>query len=431
MAVDWLRRFLCNVLPVTLHTLVGMNASDPSNRGGTAVTWEAHPWTRAEDMRAGASRRAWRDARGPYKAAISASIADLELRLPSGVLAEAEDAVSEIARFDSELSASLGEIEVAPLAVVLLRTESAASSEIEGITAGAKALAMASLNERSGPNALLVTANVDAMLRAIDLSNDLSADSILAAHEALLRGHAYANPGAFREEQVWIGGGGLSPHNAAFVPPHHSRVSAAIGDLMAYCDRNDVPVLVHAAVAHAQFETIHPFNDGNGRIGRVLVHAMLRRAGTTRRMTLPVSAGLLTDTSGYFADLSAYREGNPTAIVQRFTRASFAAISNGRLLTRDLHDIRQRWLHAVRARSDAVAWTVLPALIAQPAVSVKSVQDQTGVSHPAAQRAIDQLVDAGVLTPASSNRRNRVWLATEVTAALDAFAARAGRRGLV
>ena len=89
----------------------------------------------------------------------------------------------------------------------------------------------------------------------------------------------------------------------------------------------------------------------------------------------------------------------------------------------------ERWLDDVHARRGSIAWTMLPLLVRQPAVTVKYIQEQAGVSHPAVQRGIDHLVAAEILTPASQNRRNRIWVATEVIDALDDFAERAGRRG--
>ncbi len=406
-----------------------------ANSRGTAVTWEEHPWAAGNDATAAMSRRAQRRSRGPYRAAVPAAIAELQLELPAEVTAESEDALMEITRFDAELSSSFPALsdpdepgELAPLAAVLLRTESASSSQIENVTAGAKALALATLHEKAGPNARQVAANVEAMRRALDMSDDLSVDSILAAHAALMADQEHAQPGRFRDAQVWIGGGAATPHTASFVPPHWARVEAAMNDLIDYCERSDVPVLTHVAVAHAQIETIHPFADGNGRIGRVLMHAMLRRAGATRRITVPVSAGLLTDTQSYFDALTAYRAGDAVPIVHRFSEASFAAVSNGRTLADDLKRIHARWTDSVRARRGAAAWAVLSMLVRQPAVTVRYVQEHANVSQPAAQRAIDQLVHAGVLSPASENRRNRVWVAEEVVAALDDFAARAVRR---
>ncbi|WP_331282942.1 Fic family protein [Kineosporia mesophila] len=347
------------------------------------------------------------------------------------VEAGASDALSEIVRFDGELSAGIlgQDDEFTPLAAVLLRTESASSSQIENVTAGAKALAMATLQEKSDPNAQLVAANVEAMQRSVAMADELTEQTVLDAHEALLRGQDHAHPGRFRPAQVWIGGSSSSPHTATFVPPHHERVRAAMADLMDFCRRTDVPVLTQAAIAHAQFETIHPFADGNGRTGRVLVHVLLKRAGATRRLTVPVSAGLLVDTESYFAALTAYRAGDPEPIVERFSEAAFAAVGNGRVLHRALLDRFAEWEGRLTARRGAAVWRVLALLVRQPAITVKFVQEQVGVSAPAAQNAVDQLVGAGVISPVSANRRNRVWLADEVITALDEFADRAGRRG--
>ncbi len=405
--------------------------------GAFAVGREAREWDR-EPARS-ASRRQRLSARGPYEAALPARIAAVRVEIGAGLQAEAEDAIREITRFDAEVTAIAwrrgeqdGEqpaTQLAPLASVLLRTESASSSEIEGITAGVKALALAAIEGRAGPNAQLVTANVTAMQRALALADDISTDSILAAHEALLHGHAYAAPGQLRTEQVWIGGNALSPHTASFVPPHHSRVRAGMDDLVAFVQRADLPVLAQVAVAHAQFETIHPFNDGNGRTGRALVHAMLRHADVTRRLTVPVSAGLLTDTAAYFQALTAYRHGDIEPIVGQFSNASFRAVDNGRRLVEELESVHQSWTERLPSRRGSAARRLLPVLLNQPAVTVAYVQTATRGALSAAQRAVEQLEAAGILTRAGGGQRNRVWLATEVLAALDAFAERVGRRG--
>ncbi|HEY3016588.1 MAG TPA: hypothetical protein VGJ41_15835, partial [Nocardioides sp.] len=168
---------------------------------GLAVTYESRPWNPADaqDMFA-MSRRARLEARGPYQAAVLPKIAERSFSLPPDVEAEAADALMEITRFDAELSASgLGhDGEFAPLAAILLRTESASSSQIENVTAGAKALAMATIHEKAGQNAQMVAANVAAMQRAIEMADDLSEDTLLAAHAALMEGHEYAEPGRFR-----------------------------------------------------------------------------------------------------------------------------------------------------------------------------------------------------------------------------------------
>lgn len=367
------------------------------------------------------------------------AIAESTLQVESGLQAEAEDAVREITRFDAEVTAIAARraaregddtaTELAPLASVLLRTESASSSEIEGVTAGARALALAAIEAKAGPNALLVTANVTAMQRAVELADAISIDTILAAHQALLDNHTYASPGQLRDQQVWIGSTALSPHTASFVPPHHSRVPAALDDLIAFVHRVDLPVLVQVAIAHAQFETIHPFNDGNGRTGRTLVHAMLRHSGVTRTLTVPVSAGLLTDTAAYFQALTDYREGYVETIIGQFITASFRAISNGRVLVDDLEQVYGEWNEKLPARHGSAARRMLRHLLNQPAVNVAHVESVTGVALSAAQRAVEQLEDSEILKRTSGNQRNRVWIAQDVIDALDAFAERGGRRG--
>ncbi|MCE0540696.1 Fic family protein [Kineosporia rhizophila] len=242
-----------------------------------------------------------------------------------------------------------------------------------------------------------------------------------------MHGHADAQPGRFRDAQVWIGGSPFSPHTASFIPPHHDRLPAAMSDLMQFCERTDMPVLVHAALAHAQFETIHPFADGNGRVGRVPVHVMLKRAGATRRLTVPVSSGLLVDTAAYFDALTAFRAGDAAPIVQRFTEAAFAAVGNGRRLHRDILDCYEQWTQVVTARRDSAVWHVLPHLVSQPVVTAQFVQEAVGVSRTAALNAVNHLVKVVVLAPASAAQRDRVWVAGEIISALDEFAARASR----
>ena len=392
-----------------------------------AVGYEERPWESSDEAMP-TSRRARLASRGPYRAALPVSITDLDFALPGDVVAEATDALTEIARFDAELSLPRHSGEFAPLAAVLLRTESASSSQIENVTAGAKALALATLQEKAGANARLVAANVEAMRSAVEMAEDLSEQTLLAAHRVLMQGHEYAQPGRFRDAQVWIGGSASSPHTASFVPPHPDRVPAAMSDLISFCGRTDMPVLVQAAIAHAQFETIHPFADGNGRVGRVLVHVMLKRAGTTRRLTVPVSAGLLVDTALYFDALTAFRAGDAAQIVRRYTEAAFAAVGNGRTLYRDIDDRYEQWTRQVTARSDSAVWRVLPHLVSQPVVTVRFIQQAAEVSGTAALSAVNHLVKAGALTPASAAQRDRVWVADDIISALDDFAVRAGRR---
>jgi len=388
------------------------------------VDHETLPWA-GRDLHDLASRTAMRRHAGPYRAALVPQIAAATLDLPSDVLAAAEEASHEVARFDAELGC-----EIAPFASVLLRSEAAASSQIENLTASARSVAEAELGVSGRRNADQVVANVRAMSAAVTLAEGIDAASILSVHQVLMESVDPATAGRWRDQQVWVGGSGLGPHRADFVPPHHSRVPAAIEDLVVFAARDDLPVLAHSAVVHAHFETIHPFPDGNGRTGRVLLQAMLRNKALVRQVTVPVSAGLLVDTGSYFDALRGYQQGDPGPIVERLTDACLVAVVNGRRLVGQLRDVRAGWAQRVTARRDAAAWRVLDVLLRHPVVNASLVAAELGISMPNVYRPIEQLVSDGVLVEFTDKRRNRAWRAPDVLDALDDFAARAGRRSL-
>lgn len=225
----------------------------------------------------------------------------------------------------------------------------------ENLTSGAKSIALAELGSKDKRRATEIGGNAAAMVAALALADRLDEQAILAMHAALLWDVQPEIAGRWRAEQVWIGGDSFEPNGAAFIPPHPDQVPALMADLVKFTRRADRPLLSQAAIADAQFETIHPFPDGNGRTGRALIHAMLRAHRLTRNVTVPVSAGLLTDTNGYFDALTAYREGDPAPIVERLANASFAAAANGRQLVLDLREVRQGWQDTIKARRGATA----------------------------------------------------------------------------
>ncbi|HEY8914292.1 Fic family protein [Lacisediminihabitans sp.] len=387
-----------------------------------AVAFETLPWRSAADE--GQSRRAALRSRGLYEAAVPPFIANLPLpRLDDETAAAAEDAVTALGRFDGEVGAV-----AAPFSAILLRSESAASSEIEQLTATAKNIALAELGRGSGKNSRSIVGNVRAMEAAIDMANELDASSIIAMQAEILRDDQPELTGGWRKQQVWIGGGySNSPHTASFVPPHQDRVPDLMNDLVAFATRSDLPAFAQIAIAHAQFETVHPFPDGNGRTGRALIQAMLHRLGVTRNVTVPVSAGLLRDTAGYFEALTAYRAGDVAPIIRALAGASLAAVVNGRQLVTDLTAIRVEWERAASARAGSAGRRLLDVLQRQPIIDANLASDALRISARNAQGGIDRLVEDGILHKIGSAERNRAYEAREVLIALDEFAARAKR----
>lgn len=379
-----------------------------------AIGWEERPWEPIAGQRG----------RGPYRAAVVPEIAGLGVHIDGDVLLAAADATREMARFDAEIDARF-----APFESLLLRSESAASSEIEHLSASAKAVLMAEAGDTSRVNASLVASNAKAMHAALALADAPDAAAIIAMHRALLERSNPTAVGHWRDQQVWIGGRLPSPHDALFVPPHHSRVPAAMDDLVAFIERNDLEPFVQTMVAHAHFETIHPFPDGNGRTGRALIHSMLRSRGVAQSATVPISAGLLQSTDRYFAALTAFRVGDLSPIVALAADAAHVAIANGRQLAADVQRLAEAWRErTANLRSDSVVHRLVPDLPDHPIVDATSIQRRYRVSAPTAANAIKQLVELGILSQANGGVRFRKFIAHGIAAALDDFALRSGRR---
>lgn len=380
------------------------------------------------------SRREVQRQTGVYCAALVPEIAQWEVRLPAEVHADVDHATGALARVDGFASGRLGPNARmgGPMPTILLRTESVSSSQIEQLTTSALQLALASIDETVKANATTILGNVHAMETAIGMSGQMSLESILDMYRALLEGDRtmVSEAGALREQQVWIGPEGSGPLLADFVPPAHHRVPPAMDDLVAFIAREDLPVVVQAAVAHAQFETIHPFADGNGRTGRALIHAILKEKGLVTTSVIPISAGLLTDIGAYFAALGAFRTGDAGPIIAQFTRAARFASHSGRQLMDELLTVLNEMEHALAGvRRDSSAWTLLPTLIAQPVVNLNFVAAALETNQVTPRRAVDAPVERGVLHETSGHRRNRVWRQSEVLGVLDAFADGARRSG--
>ena len=358
-----------------------------------------------------------------YESAVPATIADLVPSLSSDVAALAEDASYELSRFDAELGG-----EVAAFGSILLRSEAVASSQIENLSASARAILTAELGDTTAANARVIAANTKAMQSAISLADSLTPDSVRAMHAVLLEHDPRHTPGHWRQEPVWIGVSSASPVGAIYVAPSFDRVPELMDDVMAFASRDDVPILSQAAIAHAQLETIHPFTDGNGRTGRSLIQAMLRGKGLTRSVTVPVSAGLLVNVADYHSALTSYRNGDIEPIVSLTAKASMQAVGNARLLVSDIRKTRLSWNDRVRARSDSAVWKVMDMAARQPVLSANAVAVELGIIPANAYRYLRQLADAGILKSKSEYKIGVLWRADDILSAIDSFAGRTGRR---
>lgn len=310
----------------------------------------------------------------------------------------------------------------------LLRTEAIASSRIEGLVVSHHRLALAGVDPGRDALAASVLGNLTALRRALDLADGpITVGTILSIHRALLAGSADdAIAGRLRTSQNWIGGRHPNPRGAAFVPPPEDEVERLLADLCRFCERDDLPPLVQAAIAHVQFETIHPFADGNGRVGRALVHAVLGRRDPTRAHgggppTLPPISLVLAARSGaYIAGLSDYRAGRHLEWVGFFLDVVYRSTVVAGSLFSDVRDLQEHWTDLAGApREGSAALTLIRRLPESPVIDLAAAAALTGASREATRRAIDRLEAAGVLSELTGRGRLRRWEAVGLFAILD------------
>ncbi|MFG1704496.1 Fic family protein [Nonomuraea sp. M3C6] len=365
--------------------------------------------------------------------------------LVGGTLVIAPDVAQEAAKAEGLVrrltshSASHG---VDGLARFLLRSEAIASSRIEGLQTSPQQVALAELavhdpgvSRGFTATAALVANNVKALRQAVTelvAVESVSVADVVALHTALLPEERHHG---LREVQNWVGGGNWHPLDAEFVPPPPGHVQPLMDDLVSYINMAEHSPLIQATLAHAQFETIHPFTDGNGRVGRALIHTVLARRGLTPHAILPISLVLLTRSDAYVDGLTAYRHaGEPgsaesqrgtNAWLRVFLAATSTAVEQAERFADELSELHDQWLARHRRfresqglrpmpRTDSAVARLLNLLPAVPLVTARTVQCLLSITHPAARQALEELAGAGILYPKQVERNTTGYLAREI-----------------
>ena len=351
-----------------------------------------------------------------YDAFVPDVIAGFAEPLSTEVAAAVSDAESAIHSLNARARPAL-----APLARLLLRTESIASSKVEGMQVDGRDLARAEARVetggKSGPTAREILNNIDAMELAIDEASshrDVTVDVVAGVHRALMSDAAHAQiAGVVRAEQNWIGGNNHNPCGAAFVPPPPGELDLLLADLCAAVTEDDLPPLVQAALVHAQFETIHPFVDGNGRTGRALVHVVLRRRGLAPAYVPPISVVMAANKTRYIQGLIRFREGDVDGWITQFAAAAAQAAGLAQTYLGAVEDLQATWRRQLEStvdpRADAAAWRIIDVLPAHPVITLPVAVAATQRTKAVVNQALAQLEQAGALVRLSQGERNRAW----------------------
>ena len=330
---------------------------------------------------------------------------------------------------------------LAGIARFLLRSEAIASSRIEGIAPSAQQVALAELGQSEtvrgiSDQARLVANNMTVVREATTELVDaevLSVDHVIDLHKSLLPDEPRHHE--LRTVQNWIGMSDRSPIGADFVPPDPDHVPALMADLVDYLNGAAHAPLIQAALVHAQFETIHPFTDGNGRVGRALIHTVLARRGLVDRAVLPISLVLATLHDTYIDGLTSFRHASEpgseaaTAAINTwldtFVDAAAIAVQQSNDLVTRIAALRDDWTERLTAhrvasgirptpRADSAVARLLAQLPEAPVVTATTLARILDVSFPAASAALDELRQAGIVTTRTIERGATAYMAREV-----------------
>lgn len=399
---------------------------EPASSQWPPLTFEELPWYRDLDELRLLSKTARQKIGSTYRAAIPFTIGERSLVMPPQLAARMEEVAGLLSRFD-EMQQQRGY----DLPALLLRSESAASSQIENLTSSPRNIALAELTNDAPHNAQLIAGNIAAMREALSGNGELSIEAILAIHKVLIDRTGQSFCGELRDDQVWIGGSAYSPHGAIYVPPHASRVRGYLEDIITFARRDDVGTIAKAALIHAQFETVHPFIDGNGRTGRTLLHRILKQEGVLGSATLPVSAGLLHNIDRYLESITRYQEGDPLSVIEELLDALELALALGEMVAHLVDEVLANWGDCITERAGSSMHRLPALLIQHPVVNVSFLAEKLEISPRAAQNLVARACEYNMLRAFGNRRRGTFYQADDIIDILEQASSVQGVRRLV
>ena len=357
-----------------------------------------------------------------YKAFIPTDICNIKFKFHPPILSKANEAVHLIGKLDG-ISRLLPDIEF--FLLMYMRKDATSSSNIEGTQAtlidsieqeaNVESAEQEANAESFMPNDVLdITQYIKAMNKGFENLDQLPISNrfIQILHKELMDGGrktSHANPGNFRTSQNWIGGRNLK--EAHFIPPPPLQVGQAMGELERFIHRpDDILPLIKAGIMHAHFETIHPFLDGNGRTGRLLITFFLHQINLLEKPILFLSSYFMENRQTYYDKLNAYHRGDYSEWLLFFLNGVIQIANESISIIDKVVAIRERDMAKIASFSKMATETTLkvyPHLFGLPIVSVATVMEWGNLSRPGAQKVIDRLVEKDILTLRNPNQKYR------------------------
>ena len=348
----------------------------------------------------------------PYLSAVIEDLSDITLMLSEKSQKLLLDAIESLSKLDGYLKD-----EFASFPMLLLRTEALSSSQIEHYNASNRNVALAQINRKQSSEAVSVKSNLESLIHGLSKKAGLNLDSIIDLNRTLLD-----NPSiSIRNRMNWIGTPNSIPHEATYVPPHHEHLELYMNQFVSFCKRKDIHPLLQAAFAHAYFEIIHPFEDGNGRVGRILIQLILKEKLFLEHLYMPFSVGIVKDQQRYISALNDFKDGNYESIIHVMLENALRIVPKIYQTLEELKDLKDSWKEKLKLRQDALAWKMLDDFITQPVFDVKYIKEKHNANDQAVRNNIEELVKVGVISVIGSSKRDVVYESKEVLNLLDRF----------
>jgi len=349
----------------------------------------------------------------PYLSSVAYDLSGVSIELSKETQNLFLESIESLAKLDGYIKDKLS-----TFPMLLLRTEALSSSQIEHYSASNRNVALAQINHKESTEAMIIKSNLESLIRGMSSDKNLDLCTIIDLNKTLLNDEHTG----IRKRINWIGTPNSIPHEASYVPPHPDHLELNMKQFITFCKRNDMHPLIQAAFAHAYFEIIHPFEDGNGRVGRILIQLILKEKLFLEHLYMPFSVGIVKDQIRYVSALDAFKIGNYEPIIIVLLENALGLVPKVYQALEQLIELKNSWREKLNLRQDALAWKMLDDFIAQPVFDVKYIKEKYNANDQAVRNNIEELIKAGIVSPIGNSKRDVAYESKEVLNLLDCFA---------
>jgi len=363
------------------------------------------------------SRKKRELAEEPYQSAVIDDLSNIDILLSPKTNELLMETIEVLSKLDGYVKDKL-----ISFPMLLLRTEALSSSQIEHYSASNRNVALAQLNKKETLEARTIKSNLEALISSVNQYKKINKEMIIEIHKSLMHDEINQEADGFRSVVSWIANPNQLPHEADYVPPHPTYLDSYMDHLISFINRTDLHPLLIVAFSHAYFEIIHPFSDGNGRVGRILIQVILNQSLFLENIYIPFSVGLVKDTKKYIHDLNVFKDGNYEVMITHLLETALSIVPSIYSALDTMLKLKDSWYKKLNIRKDALAWEILDDLLIQPVLDVKYLKNKHQANDQAVRNNIDILLEAGIISKIGNDKRDVVYESREVLDILDQFA---------